>query len=232
MEYTEPGKNDLEAERMRIAKLLSHDFRSPLTQILGLVQIMKLDPSPERQAQYLEKVQHAADSLDGHLLNLRDYLRLEKRLKELQDVNKNQVQISKVVGQWISRYEHAIHAKELVLELSLNPEFIRRTHTDVLDDIIRHLIHNAVKFTPKKGQVLVTLNSSGCLLIENDYSILSPIEITRLTDPFYPSHSMGTASEPGIGLGLFLAAELSRAAGVQLSIDTKGKIFSITVEFQ
>ncbi len=232
MEVHPDSVSALETERLQIAKLLSHDFRSPLTQILGLVQLMQLDRDPENSLQYLQKVQNAADSLDMHLINLRDYLRLERRLSELSTNTLTSVKILPLLQRWMKRYERNLEAKQIKLKWLTIEDLELHAFPDLIDDICRLLIHNAVKFTPIGGQIEVRVELPGRILIENDLMEGKIPELSRIRQAFFPAHSMGSSGEPGIGLGLFLADAMAEGIGAKLSLDIGNGRFRAYLEFR
>jgi signal transduction histidine kinase len=232
MEVRQDSLSALETERLQIARLLSHDFRSPLTRILGLVQLMQLDRDPENSLQYLQKVQNAADSLDMHLINLRDYLRLERRLSELSTSTFTSVKILLLLQRWMKRYERNLEAKQIKWKWLTTEDLELQAYPDLTDDICRHLIHNALKFTPIGGQIEVRVVLPGSILIENDLMEGKIPDLSMIRQVFFPAHSMGSSGEPGIGLGLFLADALAEGIGAKLSLDIENGRFRAHLEFR
>lgn len=93
-----------------------------------------------------------------------------------------------------------------------------------LDIVLRNLISNAIKFTPRKGSITVNAyNSDAWVFIEvTDTGVgMTGQQIDNLFKPIVDNTTYGTAGEKGTGLGLLLSYEFIKANNGQVQITSK-----------
>lgn len=90
---------------------------------------------------------------------------------------------------------------------------------DRLNQVISNLLENAIKFTPRGGQVRVELTDGVQLTVTDTGVGIAPEDLPRLTQPFFRGRT--ARAVPGSGLGLAIVAELLRRGGGRLGIESK-----------
>jgi len=103
---------------------------------------------------------------------------------------------------------------------------------------LANLLDNAVKYSPRGGEVRCTVSRRGEVAVVTvaDRGIgIDADDIPRLFSRFTRASSAATAGIPGTGLGLFLARELARRHGGDVTVDSvpgEGSTFRLTVPLQ
>ncbi|HEY8029648.1 MAG TPA: HAMP domain-containing sensor histidine kinase [Gaiellaceae bacterium] len=200
--------------------LVSHDLRTPLTSIIGYVELA-LDedgsaPLDDERKRYIEVVARSSD----RLLRLVDDLLLAARLQSGRFVlSVDDADLQSVAADALDEMHARADRKRVSLFLScegpVRIECDRRRLLQLLDN----LVGNAVKFTPEGGRVELrverTLNGAAVEVRDTGVGI-SPGEEERIFDRFYRSPSAVNGQVPGTGLGLFIARAIAERHGGSL----------------
>jgi len=219
--------------------IMSHEIRTPLNGILGVVQLLELNPDlTEKQKEYLRLARTAGESLLQILTDVLDLSKIESEAFELQKVD---FKVSDIITPVLSIFRQTasssvvIHQNDLVPgNMFLQGDLIR------IRQIVWNLMSNAVKFTPKGT---VTVQSS---FTENKRENRSDLTITisdtgvgieeekqkLILEPFMQADISVTRSFEGVGLGLAIVKRLLTAMGGDLTIIGKpgiGTVVSVNI---
>jgi len=224
------------AEKDKFFSIIAHDLRSPFNGFLGLTQIMAEDLPSLTMAE----VQELAISMKNSATNL--YSLLENLLKWSQ-IQKGSIPFSPEVIQLRSMMDECIAiafepAKNKGIELSCTiPEGIEVfADINMLQTVIRNLVSNALKFTPKGGKVDVSAKSikdNGIEISIHDNGIgMSQTMVNNLFRLDVRTNRKGTDDEPSTGLGLLLCKEFVDKHGGKIRVESeegKGSTFYFTM---
>ncbi len=227
--------SELDQLKSRFFANISHEFRTPLTLILGPVkQLMDHYPSQQDQ-EWLSGIQRNAQRL-LHLVNqLLDLSKLEAGKLKLEAVKSDIIAFLKARAYAFSSLaDHKnIHFSVELPNEKTGAYFDR----DKLEKIINNLLSNAFKFTAEGG--LVTLKGQ---LVSQDHKEWIQIqvadsgkgipaeEITKIFDRFYQVDSSQTREQEGTGIGLALTKELVELHYGTLQVEStpgQGTLFTL-----
>jgi len=194
--------------------LISHDLRTPLTSIVGYVELSLEDVDPPLDAErrgYLQIVSRSSE----RLLRLVDDLLFVARLQAGRLVLKpSDLDLRTIAAQAVEEARPRAEAKQLAIE------FVGDSAVPIIADkgrlfqLLDNLISNAIKFTPEGGRVEVRTSPSGngAVLEVVDTGIgLGPEEAELVFDRFFRSERVVAEQVPGTGLGLFIARAIVEA---------------------
>jgi signal transduction histidine kinase len=197
--------------------LVSHDLRTPLTSIIGYVELALDDdgsePLDEERRRYIEVVARSSD----RLLRLVDDLLLAARLQSgrfVLSVEESDLEsvAADALDEAHARAERSGVSLFLSCEAPVRVECDRRRLLQLLDN----LVGNAVKFTPEGGRVELrverTLAGAAVEVLDTGVGIPAGEE-ERIFDRFYRAASAVSAQVPGTGLGLFIARAIAERHG-------------------
>ncbi len=205
----------MEIEKMKSAFFsnISHEFRTPLTLILGPTQSMREntdDPKMQGQLTTMEKNARRLLSLIDQLLDLSklESGNLKPRFSKI-DI----VPLARGVTMTFASMAASKHIK---LEVEASPPHMELfADTEMVETVLINLLSNAFKFTPEKGSITVKLrvneqnNQQYCRVSVQDSGIGIPEkDIPHVFDRFYQGHEGARAQSGGSGIGLALAKEL------------------------
>ncbi len=196
----------------------SHQLRTPLTAMLGQVEVALRRPRPaEDYREALDKVHKQA----VHLRRLVEMLLFlaradaETRLPDLQALD---------LGPWLAEHVRGwpTRAGDLRLALSSSGPLLVEAHPALLGQLVDNLLENACKYsasgTPiallcgeEKGAAVLAVEDAGCGL--------APEDLPHLFEPFYRSEQARRLGIAGVGLGLAVARRIARALGGELTAE-------------
>ena len=211
----------LEADRLKdeFIALVSHDLRTPLTSIIGYVELALDDegaPLDEERRRYIEVVARSSD----RLLRLVDDLLLAARLQSGRFMlNIDETDLESIAAETLDDIHARAQLKGVSLVLAadgpIRIECDRRRVLQLLDN----LVSNAVKFTPEGGRVDVrverTLTGAAVEVCDTGVGIGAGEE-ERIFERFYRSATAVSDQVPGTGLGLFIARAIAERHGGKL----------------
>lgn len=215
---------ELEAVKSGLYTNITHEFRTPLTLILGQVQQIRED---------WEEV--PKDLLDSISRNGKQLLRLVNQLLGITTIEAGNLNLRPVQSEIIGFIKHcveafAVIAKEKQIQLSFNSSVLELQmdfDPAYLKQVLDNLLSNAVKFTPEKGGIDCLIGRKNDLLIleVKDTGIgIRPEDLPHIFDRFYRSkqeqpNSRIKAGE-GAGIGLAFTKELVELMNGQISVQS------------
>ena len=202
------------AQEQRINKMnmsffanISHEFRTPLTMISGPATLLYEDSTLNRKQQQLASTIKWNSQRMLKLVNqLMDFNRLENDALKLQV---SQCDIIQVIRQTIEMFQINIQEKDITLQqYGIEDQFFVPIDPDKIDKVLTNLFSNALKFTPKGGEITCGFDadSERVTIYVSDNGIQIPEDQTeRIFERYYQvanHHNYGT------GIGLYYCRRL------------------------
>jgi PAS domain S-box-containing protein len=236
----------LEAERKRVQALseideakttffsnISHEFRTPLTLMLGPLEELMADPSmAQTHRDNIAMVLRNALRLQKLVNNLLDFSRLEAGRM---NINYQQTDVAALTAQLASAFQSIIESSGMALIIKCppikGPVFIDR---EMWEKIVLNLLSNAFKYT-LSGQIAVELTDNGekFTLKVTDTGIGIPGEqINTIFQRFQRVQGANGRSTEGSGIGLSIVKELVNIMQGVIVVESqlgKGSSFSVTL---
>ena len=200
---------EMDQLKSRFFANISHEFRTPLTLILGPIKKVVEQTREVDTKKELNVVQRNANRLYELVNQLLDISKLEAGKMELKTKHVDIIPLLKgLVLSFVSL------AETKKLELHFN-SFVKTLHlfvdVDKLGKIINNLLSNAIKFTNKGGKVEVDINKKGNsveIKISDTGVGISQERLDKIFDRFYQVDDNQTREFEGTGIGLSLTKEL------------------------
>ncbi|RDC55753.1 hypothetical protein DU508_15910 [Pedobacter chinensis] len=193
----------------RIFSVVSHDMRTPVNSLISFIQLL------EGGAIEQEKLTRYAASLRNNLTYTSTMMEnlLNWAASQMQGFNPylESLDIHNVVLEVVKSLKDQAEQKNITLESSIAADTICKADANMLSLIMRNLISNSIKFTPKGGQISIESSEMpGYLAIKIiDTGIgLTAEQINHFNKPGFLGagvSTLGTDKEKGTGLGLMLA---------------------------
>jgi signal transduction histidine kinase/DNA-binding response OmpR family regulator len=187
---------------------VSHDLRSPLTAILGYVELIsRAGPVNEQQAEFIRRVQFSVQSITSLITDLLDLGRIEAGF----DTQKEPTHLALVVRYAVEGLRQQADAKRQTLTVSV-PEDLPTIYANPprLRQMLANLIENAIKYTPEGGEITVTARADDDLILITiaDTGIgIPPADQPYIFDKFYRA-SNSRQEFTGTGLGLSIVKSI------------------------
>jgi PAS domain S-box-containing protein len=210
---------------------VSHELRTPLTSIIGYLELLGTDePLGEEDARFVDIVRRNAARLQRMVEELLFLSRVDVGGLELE---LDDVDVAELARTALGSADPAAAAKRITLEYDGPDALYTRADGNRLGQVFDNLISNAIKFTPERGRVKVTLGSENGAVVASvcDTGVGIPVaEQSRLFERFF--RSTATRELPGTGLGLTIVRAIVEGHGgsvVCTSNDGRGTTFSFTL---
>ncbi len=203
---------------------LSHELRTPLNAILGWIQTLnggKTDKETRvRAMQAIEQSAWAQARLIGDLLNVSDIVAGRLRL-DVKPLN-----LASVIGEAVESLLPAIEAKEIDFTTQFDPA-AESFNGDAarIQQIIWNLVSNAVKFTPRRGQVRLALTryeSYVEITVEDNGDGIGATFLPHVFQRFRQADSSSKRKHGGLGLGLAIVRHLVELHGGTVEAESAG----------
>ena len=218
---------------------MSHDIRTPMNVILGYNQLMKSLLTEPKQLDYQKKIEQSGKLLLSIINNVLDMARIESgKIK----VDENYERVGEVVDEIISTFSSEAEEKEIHLSGSM-----KVTHRNILCDgtkireIYVNLVSNAMKYTPRGGNVTITVEELPCEK-EGYMKVKSEIKDTgigmskeylpTLFEPFSREQNTTIGRIGGTGLGMPIVKKMVDLMGGSIEVASelgKGTVFTFTL---
>lgn len=181
---------------------ISHDLRTPLTVILGHLQLLQKENLESSQAQRVKVIFSKAEKMKELVETFYDLSILE----EQQTVpEKEKFNISNMLINLITENAVALEKENILPEINL-PDYSIYVYSDknMVERILQNLLTNAIKYSV--GTIKITLmekeNNNIIFTIENPMSDSSEIDCNRLFDRFYTGDKSRHNGSTGLGLAV------------------------------
>lgn len=203
---------------------IAHDLRTPLTSILGYLELSeRLDKSPEME-KYLDIIKDRAEHMKKLTEELFEYSVITGG--EIRE-EKTKVNVNKALEDCIMSNYPALQSRgiEPVVEITETP-IVRKLYPSYVERIMNNLVNNALKYSD--GDLEVKLSDRGKLTVANSAQELSNVEVNKLFDRFF---TVENARNNSTGLGLSIVKVFAERMNLDLSADyVDGKIV-IEIDF-
>jgi signal transduction histidine kinase len=215
---------------------MSHELRTPLNAVLGFSEIISGEMFGSVGDKRYRDYAGLINSAGTHLLDLiGDILDMSKIEAGKLELNREKLKPTILVRECVELMAERATAAGVVLETDLD-RAPRSLSVDrrALKQILLNLLSNAVKFTPRGGQVSITVEEEGgiCRLSVTDTGIGIPAnEIERLGNPFVQLAN-NSGQHGGTGLGLALVRGLAELHGGRFriaSVEGHGSTVTVTL---
>jgi two-component system NtrC family sensor kinase len=223
---------ELDRIKSEFVTTVSHDLRSPLTAILGYVELIeRAGPTTSQQDEFISRIKLSVEQITNLVSDLLDLGRIEAGL----DSTHEETPISVLARYAVESMRVPAEAKGLSMELDVDDDLPMVNGDPIrLRQMIGNLIENAVKYTPSGGQVCLEANSEDSqiiLRVLDDGPGIPPSDQPYLFDKFYRASNI-PADVPGTGLGLSIVKSIVDHHNGRIWVDSQmgeGTVFTVVL---
>ncbi len=179
---------------------ISHDLRTPLTSILGYLELLIDDSVDEyEKKEYLSIIQRRTKGLYNLVDTFYDVSRLEAGEYKL---NIENVNIDKEVREHILLFYNDFENKNIEVEVELlNEEVCIQADKNALERVFNNLFQNAIKYTKDKFKISLKKENNRVVITLSNYTDeLDEKDVENLFDRFYMKDNSRSTSSSGLGL--------------------------------
>lgn len=235
---------ELDHSKSRFFANISHEFRTPLTLIIGPVEDLLRDKHTQKFRESLQYIHRNSKRLLQLINQLLDLSKLDVRNYK---VNTCRDDIISFVKQIVHSFSSMAHHKSILLETEVDPRLKNNLKNetltfyfddDIFEKILYNLLSNAFKFTSEGGSITVSISLADKSLLElkvEDSGTGIPVEkLPFIFDRFYQADDSHKKVYEGTGIGLALVKELVELHNGTITVESdvnKGTSFCCYFEF-
>jgi len=225
-------------ELQRVAQLkddflstVSHELRSPMTNIKMAIELLKVNRSEAALARYLKILQNEC-TRETDLIN--DLLDLQRLEAGAQVYNPETIDLNAWLPPLIQSFSERAKTQQQTLNVELSPQLPTLVSDQPsLERIVAELVNNACKYTPPEGEINVAVHCTAqhiALVVANSGAEIPAAELPRIFEKFYRIPQADPWKRGGTGLGLALVSRLVDCIGGKISVSSGAGHTTFTVE--
>ncbi|GHO88009.1 PAS domain-containing sensor histidine kinase [Dictyobacter formicarum] len=226
------ARKALEQRKDDFINMASHELRMPLTSVKMQTQLVR--------RRLARQGLHEAAA---------DLLRVEEPVKQLERLTAELLDVSKIQAGKLEYVQEQVDLDALLREIADTMQQINPSHAivvrgavqasllgdrDRLGQVFTNLISNAIKYSPHAATVEIDLSASPetATIRVRDYGLGIPRELRdKIFERFYRVAGLKQKAIPGLGIGLYIVAEIVKRHGGTIMVDSavgKGSTFTVT----
>jgi signal transduction histidine kinase len=216
----------------KVLSVIAHDLKNPVASIAQFSDLLANKPEIAGTVRFTRSLQESSQAAVTLLDNLLYWGR--SQADELK-ISAAPFKVDQLLREVTSLYRHMATQKEIDLKSETPPDLEVIADRALINIVVRNLVSNAIKFTPRKGTVHLVAERLGSRVLfrVSDTGVgMSPEVLASLKQFGQLDSTAGTDQEIGTGLGLQLVRDLVEKNGGTLSVEStpgKGSVFTFTL---
>lgn len=240
------AERELAQLKLDFQSMLVHDLRSPLSAIIGVLELEtsgELNKNPAEMKEFLRSALETSQKMLSLINDILDVAKLEAGKIQL---NKQPNVFNAVVASAVARLKVLAREKGVVLTIEEDRNLPAcEFDSGKIDQVVTNLVSNAIKFTPKGGSVTVRTCTKrfddDALGLKGDYVVLDvedtgagipPEEVPLIFDRYRQANNASTYKSMGTGLGLTIVKRVTEAHNGKVFVEStlgKGTKFTVVI---
>ena len=225
----------MNAAKDKFFSIIAHDLRNPFNAIIGLTDILPIsldDLDTLKLQKTLENIKGSSQQAHELLENLLLWARTQTGTILYRPVL---VDLKEQLEESIELIAVQAARKNISIITDFHSDGLISGDVNMMSTVLRNLLTNALKFTPRNGEVRVGIsrNNGYCILSIKDNGIGIPADRLKNLYSIDTAHkTKGTDQEPGTGLGLILCKEFIEKHGGRIEVESevgKGSEFRVII---
>ncbi len=224
------------AEKDKFFSIIAHDLRGPISALMQMSGILKEDLdelSNNERREFISSLEGASKNVYPLLENLLQWSRIKRGHI---DFTTEKLDLREFIYDAVKVFHEQIHLKDITFKVEIPKEVLLYADRHMISVVVRNLVSNAIKFTPRAGSITLTGHGTeaGSVVISvKDTGIGIPHEMfDNLFRIDAKTKRPGTEGEPSSGLGLLLIKEYVDLHNGKIeveSVEGSGTTFRITL---
>lgn len=240
------AEREIEQLKADFQSMLVHDLRSPLSVIIGVLELGVRGEFENNVEEAKEFMGSALDTAQKMLVLINDILDVAKLEAGKLQLNKQPNDLNAIVTSAVGRLKVIARDKGVAVNVDMDNDLpICDCDGDKMDQVVTNLVSNAIKFTPKDGEIAIrtysrTFNQEVPGLEGNYIALdvfdtgvgISEDERPLIFDRYRQAKSAKGTSQKGTGLGLTIVKRVTEAHGGKVFVESspgKGTKFTVVI---
>lgn len=222
------------AEKDKFFSIIAHDLRGPISALMQMSGILKEyleELSDHEKREFVASLEGASKNVYSLLENLLQWSRIKRGHV---DFSREKMDLATFINDAIKVFHEQINFKEITFKVEIPQGKVLYADRHMMSVVVRNLVSNAIKFTPRNGNITVSgreLDDGSIVICVKDTGIGIPGSmLDHLFRIDAKTKRPGTEGEPSSGLGLLLIKEYVDIHGGEIeveSVDGSGTTFTV-----
>jgi len=226
-------RQQLEQQKDEFVSIASHELKTPITSVKAYTQILGQrfrKAGDNKSVELVEKMDSQLDKLTSLIGDLLDITKIEAGRILFHESHFN---FNELVEETIEELQRTTEKHRITKELQ--PGVTVYGDCDRLGQVLTNFMTNAIKYSPHADKIIVrtVVDKSNVTLCVQDFGVgLSQGDQARVFERFYRVGGPDQATYPGLGLGLYIAAEIIKRHKGRVWVEskkTKGSTFCFSL---
>ncbi len=220
----------LNSQKDKLFSIVTHDLRTPLNSIQSYLELLtEMDLDDTERKQIKTRLLQITKDTSNMLTNVLSWSKtqMEGSYAELKTLS-----VAKALTTGLSIENNIAIKKGIKLSVQCDDDLMIIADENMFQLVIRNLVNNAIKFTPKHGMVTVTAFTADefCTIMIKDTGVGMSQQQQDELFKLNVSSTYGTNNERGIGLGLLLCKQFTDLQGGKIWVEsnTEGSTFFVS----
>ncbi len=222
----------LEQTRREFVANVSHEIKTPLTNILGYAETLRRGALEDKETSlsFVQKIENNAVQLKNLV---EDILRLSAIESGRLEMNIVPLNLEEEITAVLDDFENKLLAKKIAVEKEIPRDFQLQGDRSALRQILNNLVDNAIKYTGEAGKITIratTEDRSYKVAISDTGIGISEKDLPHVFERFYRVDKARSRQVGGTGLGLAIVKHLVQAHGGEVGVESdpgKGSCFTL-----
>jgi signal transduction histidine kinase len=225
-------REQLERERSALIATVNHEIRNPLAALSGHLQLASRYARREDMRERVSPSIDEAQQQVGRLLRLADDLQVISGAGGVFRVEPESFDLALAAHAAARRVKALDPAREVTVDVPAVPLVVRADPAR-LDQILDNLLKNAVAYSPRETPIEISTSAEAehALIRVRDHGAgIDPAERERIFERF--ARGVAVASQPGMGIGLYVSRAIATRMGGRLFIEessNQGAVFAVEI---
>jgi signal transduction histidine kinase len=228
-------EREIEKTKSELITNVSHDLRTPLTSILGYLNLIK-DKKFENEEQMMEYINIAYNKSEKLKLLIDELFEYTKLSGEGIKLNLSNIALNELLGQLIEEFVPIFEENNvLIIKDIAKEDIIAEVDGDKLVRVLENLIMNAIRYSYKPGDIKIGLYKEeeyGIFYVKNRGENIPKGDLNKLFDRFYRVEKSRSESTGGSGLGLAISKNIVKLHGGDIWAECEGNEITFYVKLK
>ena len=212
----------VEELKTNFISMMSHDLKTPIARIQGMLDVILKDQSPlsHMQREAVDMIRQSNDDLLKFINSILNYAKIESEGVEL---HKSAKDINQILEDVIRKHEFLAKIKKIKIQTKLEPLFPIPVDPDLVRQIFSNLIENAIKYSPDETSLQILSEEKEGLIwvhVKDQGPGIPEDELPHVFSKFFRSKNAKSSPIKGSGLGLYLARYFTELHRGEINVES------------
>jgi len=198
---------ELNQTKDKLYSIIAHDIKTPFSNIILLIDALRNDLIEPDSEEYRELIKRLGESTESTLSLLDNLLTWTRFQSNMQDLYPSYNDMTVMVSETVHLLRESATTKSIELKYNIPDNCLAYFDKNTLYTVLRNIISNAIKFTPQKGRIVVSVEPGHDfhkLMVQDTGIGISQEILHNIVKKDSSFTTPGTNNEPGTGLGLLV----------------------------